>query len=476
MLLIAQSLTVGQSHAAEQNAVTVNNKSTLPFSDQSNKGGWVLNDQISDEFDGTEIDQQKWFVQGANNEYYIWKGRAPSQFAPHNVILDGGILKLRSQWEPNFKFAQENYADGSVDAKYGEHEGKPFPVTTAAIVSNKRFLNGYMEVRSKAVNAAMTSAFWAIGYQSELDIYEQMGNPKIDGDIKANLSKSTVHDWSPPAIRPTRAFHHKEKLPFNVADEFHVYGAEWGEDYLNLYLDGNLIKRFTQKELGDRWVLTRPLEIWLDSEIFSWLGMPNKEELPADFEIDYVRVWQKPTNNLLDKSFFGFEGPKLFEQNKRPLKLVPENSQNNEYQKFWDIDAASKAFASITNEKRIAGTKSLKIATDSKSLNKDLFIKAPKGAVTLDAGTYVFSTRVWVALDNKLESFNINLGDTHFAPFMISKLDHAEKAQWITLKRKFTLSKSLPVDAQLLINVNAKKATAGNAHFYIDDMQIIKLK
>jgi len=60
----------------------------------------------------------------------------------------------------------------------------------------------------------------------------------------------------------------------------------------------------TQEKEGNYWVLTNPLEIWLDSEVFVWLGLPHKEELPVDFEIEYMRVWQKPPTNRLDRAFW----------------------------------------------------------------------------------------------------------------------------------------------------------------------------
>lgn len=61
-----------------------------------------------------------------------------------------------------------------------------------------------MEIKSKVGNAAITGAFWAIGYEQELDVFEQMGNPKkTDGTIHENSTRMAVHDWSPPATRPT---------------------------------------------------------------------------------------------------------------------------------------------------------------------------------------------------------------------------------------------------------------------------------
>jgi beta-glucanase (GH16 family) len=330
-VLFASSCTTG-------NVPNTTNQGLYPASDASNTGGWVLNTEISDEFEGAQIDTTKWFVEGQNDAYYIWKGRAPSQFVPHNVRVEDGILKLRTAWEPEYAFYQESYTDGNMGtSKYGEYKGEPLPITTAGVISKKRFLNGYMEVKSKVGNAAITGAFWGIGYEQELDAFEQMGNPKKGGAINEKSSLATAHDWSPPATRPTNVFQHVENLPFRVADEFHVYGAEWGEDFLKLFIDGKQVHHFTQDDVGLDWILNNPMEIWLDSEIFFWLGLPHKEELPVDFEIEYVRVWQKPSDNILakDKAFYGFEGPILFENNPRPLDMVPEDSKPNDYQKFW---------------------------------------------------------------------------------------------------------------------------------------------
>lgn len=63
-------------------ATFAQSKPVYPFSDPNNSGGWVLNQAVSDEFEGTKIDESKWFVEGQNGDFYIWKGRAPSQFAP----------------------------------------------------------------------------------------------------------------------------------------------------------------------------------------------------------------------------------------------------------------------------------------------------------------------------------------------------------------------------------------------------------
>ena len=437
-----------------------------PASDPSNSGGWILRDDLSDEFDGPEIDTSKWFVQGEEGDYYIWKGRAPSQFAPHNVIVENGLLKLRSQWEPDFEFA---LGEGHEGNDYATHEGEFIPVTTAAIVSHKRFLNGYMEVRSRSADAAMTSSFWMIGYESELDVYETMGNPKIDSGsgITATMLKASVHDWQPPAERPTRKFGYVRELPWRVADDFHVYGAHWGPDYLKFYIDGELTHEVTQDEVGKDWVLTNPLEIWLDSEIFVWLGLPHEEELPADFEVDYVRVWQKPQTNLLDHAFFGFEGPMLYEDQPRPLNLVPENSENNDYQKFWLIDEASKEhLAVVRHEMFSSGTRSLKYSGAGAAT-----ALSPEASVSLPAGDLVFSAQVFVENDAAADSvrFNLQASTSLDVSFDVADLPTGE---WARVSHSFSRSNQDAATDVMAIHFTPSDESDAGASVYIDDIRV----
>lgn len=461
----------------QYNVVKAENLSTTtlaPASDPSNKDGWLLNTDISDEFDGNAINHDKWLVQGHEGDYYIWKGRAPSQFVPHNVIVEDGLLKIRSQWEPDYPFAQEAYADGANNDTYGVFEGKPLPVTTAAVVSKKRFLNGYMEVRSKAGFAAMTAAFWAIGYQQELDIYEQMGNPKIKGSITGNKSKMTVHDWSPPAQRPTRVFGYPHYLPQNVSEKFVTFGAEWGQDYLKLFVDGEEVNHVQQKDIGTDFVLNNPMEIWLDSEIFKWLGVPHEEELPVDYEIDYVRVWQKPSENILDqqRQFFGFEGPYLFQDADRPFDLLPEDSINNDYQQFWRMNPAGVEKLQIVENRWHTGVNSLKYVTKGEQV--DLSAASPKGSIQLVPGEYEISFKAFLNHGLQPSAISMNLQSPNVA--LNFNLDDVERGKWVTVKQSFTKTEKSNDDDHLIIEILGRDIPKGSRDFYIDDIEIRSLK
>ena len=76
----------------------------LPLSDPDNVGGWILNTDVSDEFDGTEVDEDRWYIVGKfrdgkpfykhpdKPDHKVWKGRPPAQFSGRNYRLEDDII------------------------------------------------------------------------------------------------------------------------------------------------------------------------------------------------------------------------------------------------------------------------------------------------------------------------------------------------------------------------------------------------
>ena len=256
-------------------------KSFNPLTDQANVGKWKLNKEVSDEFDGP-LDETKWLVQGRNGVYQSNSmGRAPSQYSPNNVRVENGKLKLSVKYEPNFNFSKKL------------QKGVAFKdFTAAALISKKQFLYGYMEIKCKASDASVSSSFWGTGNNAELDVFEFFGKPKLASKkILETTYWCSIHDWGQsggPSV-----WTDKIQLPYRMADTFHVYACEWDPNYLKFYADGVLIKSATKAEIGAGWVLTNPISIWVNSVCWYWNGLPDQQDLPVDYDIDYIRVWQK---------------------------------------------------------------------------------------------------------------------------------------------------------------------------------------
>jgi len=76
--------------------------------------------------------------------------------------------------------------------------------------------------------------------------------------------------------------------PWRYAEDFHVYGFEWGREELRWHVDGVLVRTVQ----NTHW--HQPLYLIFDSETMpNWFGMPEDADLPSTFSIEYVRAWRQ---------------------------------------------------------------------------------------------------------------------------------------------------------------------------------------
>ncbi|MDA9201982.1 family 16 glycosylhydrolase [Flavobacteriaceae bacterium] len=326
ILMLGLAFVMSNVYAQDAEKQSKNIGGLSPFSDPGNKGIWIYNAEVSDEFNSEVIDENRWYIVGKFDEtgkpFYkhpdkpykkVWKGRAPSQFSGRNYRLGDGKLYLQTKWEPDFPFSDEIRKPVF---------GDPYPyenITTACFIGRKEFQYGYIEIRSKAAKGPVTSGFWSMGERLEFDFFETYGgtlDPK-----KKHLDKQlwwSIRDWNKP-VGGKPVYTEKKDVGFTIADDYHIWGIEWDEKGVKYYIDGKLFSEVSAEEVTkwarenrdvpndyDGYVATKPIHIWLDMEIFPWHDIPkSKEELETfsgeankhdgilEFEIDYVRVWQK---------------------------------------------------------------------------------------------------------------------------------------------------------------------------------------
>jgi len=283
-----------------------------PASDPNNQKNWILRKKLSDEFDKPGLpSEEKWSFGGEGDcntssesaSAVCWDGRAPALFTRDNArVDDNGILHLTTKYEPNnekfFPHLDEDdndIIDDDCDCKYEKY-------TSAAVVSKYGFKYGYFEVRAKVAPVSMSSAFWAIGECFEIDVFEIVGQPQND-DCETNDFASCQNATEMPSCVHKNynkdGYCKSTDLDNDLTKDFHVYGADWTHNRIKFYADGKLthvLKKKTGKK-KKQWPWKKKKDckmyIWLDNEAFSWQGLPTKESLPADYEIDYVRVWKR---------------------------------------------------------------------------------------------------------------------------------------------------------------------------------------
>ena len=74
---------------------------------------------------------------------------------------------------------------------------------------------------------------------------------------------------------------------------FHVFGIEWGPEYINYYVDDVLYNQITPTDVAGKWVFDKPFFILINMAVGgSFVGSPNSETVfPQTMLIDYVRVY-----------------------------------------------------------------------------------------------------------------------------------------------------------------------------------------
>lgn len=230
----------------------------------------------SDEFDGTTIDRTKWNLRPRE-----WRDvdRGCNTDSPRNAFVAGGLLTLRALRErtPCGRQVRE-YSQAYLD--------------TIGVAS---WTYGRFEMRARSPNRPGAStglwpAFWLRpddAGQGEIDVVELPGGDAWQGAV----THAIFLDYT-PVKQEKRGWPWAGGFP---GDGFHTYACEWEPGELRWYVDGRLVWR---RDRGTTpWFDTafaKPYNLRLNFQVGGWLGEPDAATtFPADFVVDYVRVWQR---------------------------------------------------------------------------------------------------------------------------------------------------------------------------------------
>lgn len=170
-------------------------------------------------------------------------------------------------------------------------------IISARINTTESWTYGYFEARLRVPGGKGTwPAFWMMPknfehwpLDGEIDIMEYVG-------YRPNIVQSSIH---------TQAYNHVQqtektatKTIQNAETEFHIYAVEWTADYIKGFVDGEEYFRFDNDGKGDKhtWPFDAPFYLKLNLAWGGdWGGSQGVDEskLPAVYEIDYVRAYQK---------------------------------------------------------------------------------------------------------------------------------------------------------------------------------------
>ena len=237
---------------------------------------WAAIEALPDEFEGPSLDLEKWMPR-----HPYWSGREPSRFHPGNVSVKDGKLLLRAT-------SRINHLSEVKDPH------REVWVLSSCVTSKKRLATAgsYFECRFRASRLSMTSSFWFQGGNCEIDVVEQIGAP-VKNPAQAGLMMMNSHWFE---RRGGRKIDHatpvKWAMPRKAAECFHTYGVWWRDQHHAwFYHNGTKVAeiRFPRP-------FRDPMYLFLDTEVFTWAGLPSiaslKDETKNAMVVDWVRAWK----------------------------------------------------------------------------------------------------------------------------------------------------------------------------------------
>jgi beta-glucanase (GH16 family) len=214
-----------------------------------------------------------------------------------NASQKGGMLFIEGRRE---KVANPAYEPGSENWK----KSREFAEYTSSSINTRgkfEFQYGILEVKAKIDTASgMWPAIWTLGISKpwpangEIDVmefYQVKGEPTILANAAwADASKRA--NWDEAKI-PFADFLKKDP---NWPEKFHIWKMDWTEDYIRLYLDGELLNEVNLKETINPDGVNpfhQPHYILLNLALGSNGGDLSPTDFPREYVVDYVKVYQK---------------------------------------------------------------------------------------------------------------------------------------------------------------------------------------
>jgi beta-glucanase (GH16 family) len=244
------------------------------------EGDWVQT--LNEEFDGNTIDLHRWNVYSSN----WWDKRM--HFSKDQVIVADGMLHLRLEKKPGHHNddpagALTDYAAGQPDT-YGKW--------------TQRY--GYFEIRQKQPTApCLWPGFWMMpdrgrSFDPSKGGRNETGNGGMEFDITESQSSWGIHRFNVACHWDNYGKEHKSigsssNYVQADADGYIVVGLLWLPGRFVVYGNGQEIFRWESPRVS-----AHPAHLILQNEIGGWDAEPvDDTQLPADYVVDYIRVWQR---------------------------------------------------------------------------------------------------------------------------------------------------------------------------------------
>jgi len=255
---------------------------------------------FNDEFNGTTIDQSKWFTAfpydpngGVNCQVCRTHGSTQEIFLDQNVVESNGTLKLITRNDnPTWMSVTTPYSCGTIYSKWN------FAFQYGSFVASCKMPAG----------AGFWPAFWLFGgIGTEIDVFEY-------GSKYPTNQHTTIHHWS--GSTDVAQITNTVNTGVDLSQAFHIYRADWDPFYIRFYIDNNQVFQICRFLNTDGSFVTscnlnpgvyevqtaypqgspNNVNIIAGSGVggpFNDNNLPASSVCPSQMEIDYIRVYQR---------------------------------------------------------------------------------------------------------------------------------------------------------------------------------------
>lgn len=246
---------------------TVTNFTNLTFEDDFNNEDGI--DETVWNFDlgtGNAISGAGW----GNNELQNYTERS------ENIKVEGGILHITALQESfmgsGYTSARINTA-GKLEQEYGRIEARiqlPW-------------------------GQGIWPAFWLLGNNIDEVSWPQCGEIDIM-EYRGQNPTTLIGSVHGPGYSAGESVGKEYKLENDRFDTgFHIFGIEWGPEYINYYVDDVLYNQITPEDVEGEWVFDHPFYIILNLAVGgNFVGPPNANTVfPQTMKVDWIRVYEE---------------------------------------------------------------------------------------------------------------------------------------------------------------------------------------
>jgi beta-glucanase (GH16 family) len=304
-----------------------------------------FNYHFGDEFNTGQIDADKWF------DRYPWGGLLVDQrvwASPEMVVPYEGYVNLKAEKTGEMREFQDWMINRELAKQHGTKiDGNKVQLDylTSCLWSKQTFRYGYFECRAKCpTGKGLWPAFWLYGQnqKDEIDFMENKG--ERPSEIHVDVHCPNKCDQIDRLIGKTN-WGAWVKLNKQVLDEWVVYSGLWTPEGVIFYADGVPISYF-KGVFGTEMNVIVNLSVARDGFAFK-PGPDEKTIFPAEFLVDYVRVWKLPEDGEYTKRRFR----QFSDENKtiqgRTLNS-PKVTRTNRYVNNKKLFRTQQGFVSLT--------------------------------------------------------------------------------------------------------------------------------